>query len=88
MDFSLTPDQQLPSDTGRKLLERECPPALVRAHIEDPSAYEPLWRHLSEYTALGAGPAAVGGPRTLIQLRSSLPVRCPDIGDVPPGGCG
>ncbi len=58
MDFSLTPDQQLLSDTGRKLLERECPPTLVRAHIDDASAYEPLWRHLSEYTALGAGPAA------------------------------
>ena len=58
MDFSLTPDQELLRDTGRKLLERECPPALVRAHIDDASAYEPLWRHLSEYTALGAGPAA------------------------------
>ena len=31
MDFSLTPDQELLRDTGRKLLERECPPALVRA---------------------------------------------------------
>jgi alkylation response protein AidB-like acyl-CoA dehydrogenase len=58
VDFSLTPDQELLRDTGRKLLERECPPALVRAHIDDPSAYEPLWRQLSEYTALGAGPAA------------------------------
>jgi hypothetical protein len=58
VDFSLTPDQELLRDTGRKLLERECPPALVRAHIEDPSAFEPLWRHLSEYTALGTGPAA------------------------------
>jgi hypothetical protein len=57
VDFSLTPDQQLLSDTGRKVLERECPPALVRAHIDDPSAYEPLWRHLAEYTALGNGPA-------------------------------
>lgn len=58
MDFSLTDDQQLLSDTGRKLLERECPPALVRAHIDDPAAYAALWRHLSEYTALGSGPAA------------------------------
>ncbi|HEY5170310.1 MAG TPA: acyl-CoA dehydrogenase, partial [Acidimicrobiia bacterium] len=58
MDFSLTPDQELLRDTARKLLERECPPALVRAHIDDPGAYEQLWRHLAEYTALGAGPAA------------------------------
>jgi alkylation response protein AidB-like acyl-CoA dehydrogenase len=58
MDFSLTDDQQLLRDTARKLLERECPPALVRAHIDDTAAYEPLWRHLSEYTALGLGECA------------------------------
>src|SRR4051794_27556945 len=58
MDFSLTEDQQLLRDTAAKLLERECPPALVRSHIDDASAYEPLWRHLREYTALGAGPAS------------------------------
>src|ERR1700712_2901034 len=57
MDFSLTDDQQLLRDTATKLVERECPAALVRAHIEDPSVYEPLWRHLSEFSALGAGPA-------------------------------
>jgi hypothetical protein len=56
VDFSLTDDQVLLSDTARKVLERECPPSLVRAHIEDPSVYEPLWHHLSEYAALGAGP--------------------------------
>ena len=58
MDFSLTDDQQLLRETAHKLLDRECPPALVRAHIENPSVYEPLWRHLGEYTALGAGPAS------------------------------
>jgi alkylation response protein AidB-like acyl-CoA dehydrogenase len=58
MDFSLSDDQELLQQTAHKLLERECPPALVRAHIEDPSAYASLWRHLSEYTALGSGPAA------------------------------
>jgi alkylation response protein AidB-like acyl-CoA dehydrogenase len=56
MDFSLTGEQQLLRETARKLVERECPPALVRAHIDDPSVYEPLWRHLSEYVALGTGP--------------------------------
>jgi alkylation response protein AidB-like acyl-CoA dehydrogenase len=55
VDFSLTGEQQLLRDTARKLMERECPPALVRAHIDDPSVYEPLWRHLSEYVALGTG---------------------------------
>jgi alkylation response protein AidB-like acyl-CoA dehydrogenase len=57
MDFSLTEDQELLRDTAHKLLDRECPPALVRAHIDDQSVYAPLWRHLSEYTALGTGPA-------------------------------
>src|SRR5262245_7184975 len=57
MDFTLTDDQQLLRDTARKLLDRECPPALVRAHIGDPDAYLPLWAHLAEYTALGLGPA-------------------------------
>jgi alkylation response protein AidB-like acyl-CoA dehydrogenase len=58
MDFSLSDVQQLLQDTSRKLLERECPPALVRAHIDDPAAYEGLWRHLSEYTPLGVGECA------------------------------
>lgn len=57
MDFSLTDDQELLRETAHKLLDRECPPALVRSHIDDPGAYESLWRHLSEYTALGIGPA-------------------------------
>jgi len=56
MDFSLSPDQQLLRDTARKMLERECPTSLVRAHIDDPSVYESLWRHLEDYTALGLGP--------------------------------
>jgi hypothetical protein len=57
VDFSLTGHQELLQQTAHKLLERECPPSLVRAHIDDPSVYEPLWHHLSEYTALGSGPA-------------------------------
>jgi alkylation response protein AidB-like acyl-CoA dehydrogenase len=58
MDFSLTGEQQLLRETAHKLLERECPPALVRAHIDDPAAYESLWRHLGEFTPLGAGPCS------------------------------
>src|SRR6476661_5339516 len=58
MDFTRTEDQELLRDTAAKLLDRECPPALVRAHIDDPTAYEPLWRHLREFSPLGAGPAA------------------------------
>jgi alkylation response protein AidB-like acyl-CoA dehydrogenase len=57
MDFTLTGDQELLRETAHKLLDRECPPALVRAHIDDPSVYERLWVHLREYAGLGAGPA-------------------------------
>jgi alkylation response protein AidB-like acyl-CoA dehydrogenase len=57
VDFTLTDDQRLLRETARKLLDRECPASLVRAHIDDPDAYRPLWEHLREYTALGLGPA-------------------------------
>ena len=56
MDFTLTPDQELLRDTARNLLARECPPSLVRAHVDDPDAAQPLWTHLHGYAALGHGP--------------------------------
>jgi alkylation response protein AidB-like acyl-CoA dehydrogenase len=58
MDFTLSPDQELLRDTARQLLRRECPTTLLRAHIDEPAAAEPLWRHLREFTALGEGPLA------------------------------
>ena len=56
MDFTLTPDQELLRDSARSLLTKECPTSLVRAHTDDPSAADPLWKHLREWTELGAGP--------------------------------
>ena len=56
MDFTLSPDQELLRDTARQLLERECPPSLLRAYIEDPAAADPLWRHLRDFAGLGDGP--------------------------------
>ena len=56
MNFALTEDQQLLRDTARTLLANECPPALVRAHIDDPSAADPLWAHLRDFTELASGP--------------------------------
>jgi alkylation response protein AidB-like acyl-CoA dehydrogenase len=55
MDFTLTDDQELLRDTARALLAKECPTALLRAHIDDPSAAAPLWEHLRAYSALGGG---------------------------------
>jgi alkylation response protein AidB-like acyl-CoA dehydrogenase len=58
MDFALTEEQVLLRDTARRLLSAECPPGLVRAHIDDRSLAGPegLWRHLSQWTELGDGP--------------------------------
>jgi alkylation response protein AidB-like acyl-CoA dehydrogenase len=56
MDFAFTPDQELLRESARGLLARECPPSLLRAHMTDLSAADPLWAHLKEFSALGAGP--------------------------------
>jgi hypothetical protein len=57
MDFSLTPDQELLRDTARALLTNECPTTLLRAHMTDRAAAEPVWQHLREFAALGSGEA-------------------------------
>src|SRR4051794_21006737 len=56
MNFTLTDEQVMLRETARALLTKECPPSLVRAHMEDPSAADPLWRHLREWVVLGEGP--------------------------------
>jgi hypothetical protein len=56
MDFSLTGHQELLRDTARALFARECPPLLLRTHMNDPVAADPLWGHLREFAALGDGP--------------------------------
>ncbi|MCJ7671105.1 MAG: hypothetical protein MUP67_03540 [Acidimicrobiia bacterium] len=58
MDFALSDDQQLLRDTARNLLAKECPTTLLRAHIDDPAAADPLWEHLRDFAALGVGPCA------------------------------
>jgi alkylation response protein AidB-like acyl-CoA dehydrogenase len=56
VNFALSGHQELLRDTARALLARECPTSLLRAHMSDPSAADPLWAHLREYAALGGGP--------------------------------
>jgi alkylation response protein AidB-like acyl-CoA dehydrogenase len=56
MDFSLTDEQVLLRDTARALFTKECPPELLRAHIDDPSVATPLWTHTREFAALADGP--------------------------------
>jgi len=56
MDFSLSPDQELLRDTAHSILANECPTTLLRAHIDDPGAADPLWEHLRDFAALGDGP--------------------------------
>jgi alkylation response protein AidB-like acyl-CoA dehydrogenase len=55
MDFSLTGHQELIRETAQRLLERECPPTLLRAHMDDRAAAAPLWTHLREFVELGTG---------------------------------
>src|SRR5581483_10854859 len=55
MDFTFTEDQELLRDTARNLLAKECPPTLLRAHIDDPGVAGALWEHLRSYAALGGG---------------------------------
>jgi hypothetical protein len=56
MDFSLGEEQVLLRDTARALLSKHCPASLVRAHMDDPAAAEPLWAQLRDWTELGSGP--------------------------------
>ena len=56
MDFTLSEDQELLRDTARALLAAECPTSMLRAHMDDPAAADPLWTHLREYAGLGGGP--------------------------------
>jgi alkylation response protein AidB-like acyl-CoA dehydrogenase len=56
VDFTLTDDQQLVRDSARALLEKECPPSLVRAYQDDPAVADGLWKHLEDWLELGRGP--------------------------------
>ena len=58
MNFSLSDEQQLLRDTARTMLAKECPTTLLRAHIDDPAAADPLWERLRDFAALGNGPCA------------------------------
>jgi alkylation response protein AidB-like acyl-CoA dehydrogenase len=57
MDFTFTPDQELLRETARSMLGNESPTSLVRAHMIDRSAQAPLWNHIRDFAALGAGEA-------------------------------
>ena len=56
MDFTMTDEQVLLRDTARALLTDRCSTAIVRAHMDDASAADPLWSHLSGWVALAEGP--------------------------------
>jgi alkylation response protein AidB-like acyl-CoA dehydrogenase len=53
VDFTLSDNQALLQETARSLLAEACPVSLVRDHIEDPHAADPLWQRLREWTVLG-----------------------------------
>lgn len=43
-------------DTARALFAQQCPTTLVREHMADPGAADPLWEHLRDWVALADGP--------------------------------
>jgi alkylation response protein AidB-like acyl-CoA dehydrogenase len=55
MDFTLTDEQLMLRDTAQALVTRHCPTSLVRAHIDDPAAADPLWDRMREWAVLGDG---------------------------------
>ena len=57
MDFSLTDDQELLRDTAPSCSTASARRRSCARTSTTRRSYEPLWRHLREYTALGAGPA-------------------------------
>jgi alkylation response protein AidB-like acyl-CoA dehydrogenase len=56
MDFTITEDQELLRSSARQLMAGECPPSLVRAHMADPNAADPLWGHLRTWMGIAGGP--------------------------------
>ncbi|MEY2433374.1 MAG: hypothetical protein QOC92_3099 [Acidimicrobiaceae bacterium] len=52
----MSDEQVMLRDTARALLTKHCPMSLVRAHIDDPAAADPLWEHLREWVVLADGP--------------------------------
>ncbi len=56
MNFSFTDDQLLLRDTARQLLAAECPPSVLRAHLDDLAAADALWTHVADFVPLGVGP--------------------------------
>jgi alkylation response protein AidB-like acyl-CoA dehydrogenase len=62
MNFGFDEDQQALRESAEKVLATECPPAVVRAALEDPQAWKPLWQTIVDlgWPAL-AVPAEHGG---------------------------
>ena len=56
MDFTLTEEQHLVRDTARTLLAKECPPSLLRAHIDHPAVADALWERERDFAGLADGP--------------------------------
>jgi alkylation response protein AidB-like acyl-CoA dehydrogenase len=56
MDFTITEHQELLRSSARQLMAGECPTSLVRAHMTDPRAADPLWGHLRSWMGIAGGP--------------------------------
>ena len=63
MNLNLTEDQQLIRDAARSFLEKQCPPAHVRAMETDQKGYAPeRWKAMADLGWMGlAFPEELGG---------------------------
>jgi alkylation response protein AidB-like acyl-CoA dehydrogenase len=56
VDFTLSDDQLLLRDTARQLLADWCAPTLLRAHMDDLAAADPLRDAIGDFVGLAVGP--------------------------------
>jgi alkylation response protein AidB-like acyl-CoA dehydrogenase len=63
VDFGFSQEQEMLRESARSLLEKECPPSLVRKLMADERGYDPaLWKKIAELGWLGlVVPEAYGG---------------------------
>jgi alkylation response protein AidB-like acyl-CoA dehydrogenase len=75
VDFTLTDDQELIRDTATRLVASECPPSVLREHMDDRAVAVRMWERLRDFAPLATsgcvervlfleplGYAAVPGP--------------------------
>jgi alkylation response protein AidB-like acyl-CoA dehydrogenase len=73
--FAFTDDQKMLRDTVREVLQRECPPDVVRAAWEGrPEGVHAVWRTLAEMGVIGMRASEAAGGMAMSELDLVLPL--------------